>query len=267
MRVRLGFAVAAHLEPEILIIDEVLAVGDINFQRKCLGKMGEVGASGRTVLFVSHNLALVEHICNRAMYIDGGVLVMDDNVADVIKAYNTSAIEKSEYSDAYYVDRELLNDETGNKNISLTDIELLTSQYSRAVQIQTTDQVVIRLYFNAHERLMSPAFVVSFKTSSGLELFRMSTRPISGFDTGYVQGSGYIDLKIDSLSLTSGEYLVDVRIARENTEWIRRYENVVKIYISPKDVYQSGTALDNSRGYFVLPHEWSIKQEQPPRDV
>ncbi|MBZ0246745.1 MAG: ABC transporter ATP-binding protein, partial [Cyclobacteriaceae bacterium] len=80
MKVRLGFAVAAHLEPEILIVDEVLSVGDIGFQRKCLGKMNEVASSGRTVLFVSHNMAAVENLCTAGCLLDHGEMSIQGNV-------------------------------------------------------------------------------------------------------------------------------------------------------------------------------------------
>ncbi len=87
MYVRLAFAVAAHLEPEILLIDEVLAVGDAEFQRKCLGKMQEVSEGGRTVVFVSHNMAAVQRLCSRAFVIDKGRLAMQGSVTDAVAAY------------------------------------------------------------------------------------------------------------------------------------------------------------------------------------
>jgi lipopolysaccharide transport system ATP-binding protein len=87
MAVRLAFSVAAHLEAEILFIDEVLAVGDASFQKKCLGKMGEVGQGGRTVIFVSHNLGLISTLCQRCLYIDHGKLVDDGPAAPVVKQY------------------------------------------------------------------------------------------------------------------------------------------------------------------------------------
>ena len=87
MFVRLAFAVAAHLEPEILIVDEVLAVGDASFQKKCLGKMGDFAEGGRTVLFVSHNMSAVRRLCTRALLLDGGVAVEDGLVGEVINRY------------------------------------------------------------------------------------------------------------------------------------------------------------------------------------
>lgn len=102
MRVRLAFAVAAHLEPEILIIDEVLAVGDAGFQKKCLGKMEDAGQDGRTVLFVSHNLPAVTRLCSRAILLREGGLIMDASATDVVAHY--LAEEKKAQSEKYWYD-------------------------------------------------------------------------------------------------------------------------------------------------------------------
>lgn len=93
MYVRLAFGVAAHLEPEILIVDEVLSVGDAAFQRKCLGKMGDVASTGRTVLFVSHNMAAVTQLCTRALLLDNGSVAMDGQPHEVVGAYLSRGVE------------------------------------------------------------------------------------------------------------------------------------------------------------------------------
>src|SRR5262249_5748003 len=87
MYVRLAFAVAAHLEPEILIVDEVLAVGDAMFQEKCMGSMQQTASSGRTILFVSHNMASIQQLCSRALLLKGGQLVLDGPARDVVRDY------------------------------------------------------------------------------------------------------------------------------------------------------------------------------------
>src|SRR5213076_1475453 len=91
MYVRLAFAVAAHLDPEILIVDEVLAVGDAEFQKKCLGKMGEVARGGRTVLFVSHNMGAVQNLCHRVVLLERGRVRMIGAPAEAIQSYMTSS--------------------------------------------------------------------------------------------------------------------------------------------------------------------------------
>jgi hypothetical protein len=90
MYVRLAFAVAAHLEPEILLVDEVLAVGDIKFQKKCLGKMGDVAKAGRTVVLVSHQMNQIRRLCNRAVWMDRGGVRRDGNTSEVLGAYETA---------------------------------------------------------------------------------------------------------------------------------------------------------------------------------
>ncbi len=92
MQARLAFAVAAHLEPDILVVDEVLAVGDIGFQKKCLGKMGDVSRQGRTVLFVSHNMAAIESLCKSCLLLAGGVLVAQGTSSEIVHRYITSEI-------------------------------------------------------------------------------------------------------------------------------------------------------------------------------
>jgi len=95
MQVRLGFSVAAHLEPEILLVDEVLAVGDVEFQKKCLGKMGEVAKGGRTVLFVSHNMLSIQNLCTRGILLESGRIAMQGNITDVINKYLDLGSEKT----------------------------------------------------------------------------------------------------------------------------------------------------------------------------
>ena len=97
MYMRLAFSVAAHLDPEVLIVDEVLAVGDMMFQQKCLGKMDEFGRSGRTVLFVSHNLGSLAQICKRGLLLDGGKLIAEGGIDETINKYLSLARSQKQY--------------------------------------------------------------------------------------------------------------------------------------------------------------------------
>jgi len=125
MYVRLAFAVAAHLEPEILVVDEVLAVGDAEFQKKCLGKMGEVASEGRTVLFVSHNMGAVEQLCSSGILLEQGKLTLSSNsIKEVVTKYVKPEVsfnksiwenkEKKYYSEYFYINKFYLTDEDGN---------------------------------------------------------------------------------------------------------------------------------------------------------
>ena len=134
MYVRLAFAVAAHLEPEILLVDEVLAVGDINFQKKCLGKMGDVARAGRTVVLVSHQLNQIRRLCHRVVWVDDGSIRLNGNTHEVVSAYE-AAMDRGESSDARqgqrqsykarFVKWEVANRGAGNPHM-LTDLHPVT---------------------------------------------------------------------------------------------------------------------------------------------
>jgi lipopolysaccharide transport system ATP-binding protein len=145
MYVRLAFAVAAHLEPEILLVDEVLAVGDIKFQKKCLGKMGEVARAGRTVVLVSHQLNQIRRLCHRAIWVDGGMIRQDGLTAEVTSAYESAMSspermtegreEKAAYK-ARFVRWEILGDEAEAKH-----------------SISTFGPVKVRFYLDVREHM------------------------------------------------------------------------------------------------------------------
>jgi len=141
MYLRLAFAVAAHLEPEILIVDEVLAVGDAAFQQKCLGKMEEIGSSGRTVLFVSHNMPAVTRICERALRLEGGKLVEDGVAATVVASYLAAGRDGS-------AERVWDGDGPGGPNVRLRSVRVVdeSGQASHAVDVRRA--VGVRLEFD-----------------------------------------------------------------------------------------------------------------------
>jgi lipopolysaccharide transport system ATP-binding protein len=146
MLVRLGFAVAAHLEPEILIVDEVLAVGDIEFQNKCLGKMDEVSKSGRTIIFVSHNMQAVSQLCSKAILLEKGTIVYDGFVQEAVKRYLADAVVVSEPA----IDYSNYTERRGNGKIQINRIELFNKGVLNN-QFLIGDDVCIRLYLRSKE--------------------------------------------------------------------------------------------------------------------
>ena len=124
MRVRLGFSIAAHLDPDILIIDEVLAVGDINFQKKCLDKMNEITKSGRTVLFVSHNMAAIKQLCKKAILIDNGLLIANGDANEMVELYRSTLLSETHRQRignglAYVLNAYFMQDEKIVKDVGL----------------------------------------------------------------------------------------------------------------------------------------------------
>ena len=155
MRLRLGFAVAAHLEPDVLLVDEVLAVGDAGFQKKCLGAMSHLHDGGRTVLFVSHNLAAVEHLCPRTIWVDSGRIRQDGESRKVIQAYlETFADAQGTGADLTHVDCR-----KGSGRIAVHafgtpgPLRGCRSQWSAPVT-----RSIIRLHYRAHKRIQEPYF-------------------------------------------------------------------------------------------------------------
>ncbi len=135
MYVRLAFAVAAHLEPEILVVDEVLAVGDARFQQKCLGKMGDVSQSGRTVLFVSHNMTAISGLCTRAIWLDAGQVKQDGPVKETVAQYLTAALESSlsrQWADA---------DAPATDKVRLTAVRVVPQQPTDLLATDTPFQI------------------------------------------------------------------------------------------------------------------------------
>jgi lipopolysaccharide transport system ATP-binding protein len=162
MYVRLAFGVAAHLEPEILIVDEVLAVGDAEFQRKCLGKMHDVAGLGRTVLFVSHNMAAVERLCTRALFLDGGNVKTDGSVRHVLGQYLSRAeIEVLEYipepdpTRIAELRRITLSDQNGHplRQITTADAPILNIEV-----VIRKGRPDLRLAFALYDALQTPIF-------------------------------------------------------------------------------------------------------------
>jgi hypothetical protein len=138
MYVRLAFAVAAHLEPEILLVDEVLAVGDINFQKKCLGKMGDVARAGRTVVLVSHQMNQIRRLCHRVIWVDGGVVRQDGSPDGVVNAYEAAMSRNAEiplgsrtgdHGRGYFTGWEIVNPENASPN-SLAAVGPVTVQFT-----------------------------------------------------------------------------------------------------------------------------------------
>ena len=206
MYVRLAFAVAAHLEPEILLVDEVLAVGDVEFQRKCLGKMHEVAGHGRTVIFVSHNMGAIQRLCTRAMLIDSGRLALDGPPAEVVAAY---------------LDRAAPEQSTGRMQVP-TDVARIGTGEARLREIAVTDlggQPVLGLHlgqpfrvsvvFEVFEPIGDAVVEIGISPFGGDRIATVQSvdgeRPLLSFEPGTRQVHADIET-----TLLPGEFALDV---------------------------------------------------------
>jgi len=202
MRLRLGFAVAANLESDILLVDEVLAVGDGEFQRKCLQAMGDLHTTGRTVLFVSHNLAAVESLCTRAIWIDRGHVREDGPPKEVIQSYMSTFVRSEESTS----DLREVPDRHGSGDIRFTRIEFLDADAHAPASVRSGDSFVVRLGFVARREIVQPIFGLEVHTSLGTMIAQIHTYN-SGYDIPLLApGPGHIDVRIDDLNLLPGSY-------------------------------------------------------------
>lgn len=207
MRVRLGFAVAAHLEPEILLIDEVLAVGDAEFQKKCLGKMGDVAKEGRTVLFVSHNMGAIQNLCQRAFLLENGGISMEGEVEGVVRHYLHNL--KSNLDERRSLSEVPRSGELGTR-LRFTGCKILNSDgvETRTLRMGEPFSVLIRAV--ALENLSNVSFVVGIDNRIGARITTVASE-----ETGNLyncEASEEIELiaRFDDLILNSGEYAVTI---------------------------------------------------------
>ena len=166
MAVRLAFAVMAHLEPEILVIDEVLAVGDAEFQRKCLNKMSNVGKDGKTVLFVSHNMAAITRLCDRGLLLKGGRIIQDGSAAEIVHSHVTAGGLMTSWRE--WLD---IEEAPGDDSVRLRRVGIVSETGVAAGQINAHDQIGIQMVFDVLEegQVLNPYVTVVSET--GIDLF------------------------------------------------------------------------------------------------
>ncbi|CAG0974295.1 Teichoic acids export ATP-binding protein TagH [Anaerolineae bacterium] len=264
MGLRLGFAVAAHLEPEILIVDEVLAVGDAAFQKKCLGKMGEVAGEGRTVLFVSHNMVAVQSLCQRAVVLSNGEVVQTGTTDDMIRFYLATA--DSPPKDIALKER---LDRTGSGLARITNLELLDRDLRCVDIVRSGDNVLFRVgYVLAPEtKNLHGVFVfVRLDDQFGRSIFTV-TNQFTGEDFGLVPLQGAFLCSVPRLPLVAGRYRARVSIFQDSTR-LDTVENAVEFDVANSDVYGTRRVPSNRKhGVIWVDHSWTFEHSEPNRSM
>ncbi len=257
MRLRLGFAVAAHLSSDVLLVDEVLAVGDAEFQKKCLDSMEGLSASGRTVLFVSHNMAAVENLCSRCIWIDGGTLKADGDARTVVGQYMKTFAQSSSGS----VKLEHIESRNGNGEAKFIGLDFLDPAGGIVNVIRSADKLTIRLYYHAYQRLRELLIGINILTEYG-SLVAASNNEVTGDRIPIAEpGEGYADFEIDTLYLLPGRYYLSLWLGRwENLQDVLK--NCISFDVEPSDYYGSGKGIDNRHGILFLPSRWKMYPSQ-----
>ena len=251
MYVRLAFAVAAHLEPEILLIDEVLAVGDIAFQKKCLGKMGDVARDGRTILFVSHNMAAVAGLCSGAHMLAQSRLVCSGNTSDVIAAY-LSSFQLS--SRATLIDR---RDRKGNGKLTFTDVEFLSETGTPNEIIQSGRDVQFSVGYKSLETQRNVEVSVELFAQSGQCMLIMNSEMVGvAFDS--IPSTGRFTCRIERFPLSPGQYHLTLfcRVNGSIADWV---QHAALVIVEGGDFYGTGRLPPSSHGGFLVAQDWNIE--------
>ena len=206
MNARLGFSIAAHLDPDVLLIDEVLSVGDARFQEQCLIRMRALRAAGVPLVFVSHNLVAVLDLCTRAVVVDHGRVMFDGEPAAAIQEYRSARWASSDARPA---------DDGSNSGMCIRGVRMLDERARSLQAIATWSSVTIRVFYEARRPIEGPHFAVDIFRGDGVYCYGTNTR-IDRHEFGTVAGQGYIDLSIPRLWLLPGCYSLSVGILDAN---------------------------------------------------
>ena len=263
MYVRLAFSVAANLRPEILIVDEVLAVGDVAFQQKCLGKMAEACSQSRTVIFVSHNLAAVEALCNRAVVLQQGAIVFDGTSKEAVQYYlRTLSSESSTDNSTWRTDLRSAPSRPAKYRPWLKRLELYSANGDPLTgSLPVGAPFTAKIYFHLEEPCNSFEAHIGFNTSRGQ---RIATA-YSAFEPDRISGERSGDqvfvCNISSLALVPGEYKLTLGLAICNN-LVDLVEDATRLHILKADYYGTGVLLDESAGFYLLPNRWSLVEDR-----
>lgn len=249
MYVRLAFAVAAYLEPEILIVDEVLAVGDMAFQRKCIGRMKEVGQTGRTVLFVSHNLAAVESLCTRAILLDKGLVAADDSVPTVIAEYRRRVIGV-EVRGALVFDP----NGPGRNTPVLRSAELRGEDDDKTNFVPLGGKFRLRIQFDVPHVIEFPLIGVGIDDSMGQRILTLHT-PQNDRTIKQISGRRDVECVVHQFPLAPGDYWIklEVAVGGSSVDVVER-----ALHFSVVDGEAFGQGRGFTRGLCVSPSAWSV---------
>jgi lipopolysaccharide transport system ATP-binding protein len=254
MRMRLGFSVAAHLSTDVLFVDEVLAVGDVGFQKKCLGTMRELGDGGRTVVFVSHNTAAVENLCKRTIWIADGQVKEDGDTRDVIRAYLKSfgAAETQQT-----LDLSAIKERWGTGAVRFLKMEFLNADDDGRHVVHSGDALRVRFHYECQRDIPNLHFGLRIFSNLGVLITDAHTLATGQAIPLAPKGRGSIDLEIDFLNLMPGTYFLGIW-ANSCHNYDDVLDNVAKLEVEPTDYYGTGRGVESRFGIIFLPCRWVI---------
>jgi lipopolysaccharide transport system ATP-binding protein len=258
MYVRLAFAVAAHLEPEILIIDEVLAVGDVGFQKKCLGRMGAIAKSGRTILFVSHNTAAVQNLCTRAVLLADGRVAASGDCASVMATYMGSASRARSESASLEAHRG-----AGALPI-IREITLADEQGNPTGHFFTGGGLTVRIRYDSPVPLRYPVFGIFCRSITGERLFHLQTLALYG-PIEELSPRGVATCRVPCLPLQPGRYALSFNCSTVyHARDLDSLEDALTIDVEAGDYFGTGRLPPAFNGSFLVKGTWDFAADGAP---
>ena len=253
MYVRLAFSVAAHLEPEILIVDEVLAVGDAAFQKKCLGKMKDVSGQGRTVLFVSHNMAAIQNLCNRAIYLHSGRLLSDGAVEPVIREYLNFGARNAG------VDLMSRSDRSGSGKMRFIRVEFLNDCGQPVSSFHSGASNTLRITVNklCRETLHQIIISVAIDDAYGQRITHVSNESTQQTIASFNSDQMIVDIEMPKLPLKDGQYSLTLftTASGEISDWV---QNAALLDVEAGDFFGTGKIFPDGQGSFYMLYNYKI---------
>ncbi len=253
MYVRLAFAVAAHLEPEILVVDEVLAVGDATFQRKCLGQMSAAARSGRTVLVVSHNMAAIQSLCDTVVVLEKGEVVHIGGTQSGIARYMSDA-QSSEGAD---ID---LSEHAARRQGCqplLRRVRFLNAEGKPMLRFQAGETIQIELTVHPSRTLMQPQFGIGVDDSTGLRICSWCTY-LSKSELPKLTRSVKVICRVDKVPLVPGKYVLSLSVGTPHELLLDALDHAVSLEIERADFFGNGKIHDSGLGRCLVASEWSV---------
>jgi lipopolysaccharide transport system ATP-binding protein len=261
MFMRLAFAVNIHVDPEILLVDEVLAVGDAAFQRKCLQQIESLCRQGVTVFFVSHALDTVRALCSRALWLERGQLILDGPADSVVAHYLDRAGGPASNKLAALSGLRSEN-RWGNRRVEVVQLRFLNERGDEPQAFSTGDRFVIRIDFIAHQEVEAPVFGLGFYRADGVHVSGPNTG-FAGFEVGRINGSGAIRYVAPELPLLEGLYQVSVAVVnRTDTETFDYHDRAYNFR-----VINSRGRVTESYGLVTLRGQWELVTEREPTAI
>ena len=245
MYVRLAFAVAINVDPQLLIVDEILAVGDVSFQRRCMEKFVEFRNEGRTIVLVTHDMGSIKNLCDRAIWLEHGKVVDAGDPSDLVEAYTERMLGADSRSADGSVRR-------GSGEIRITSVEMFTGGNTNPVKrCRTSDSVLLRLHYEASKTIPQPVFGIEIESLGGATITSPNTRDV-GMVPPTISGTGTVEIAIPRIDLLPGTYDLHTSITDFNRAVV--YDNLhlaLRFDVMTGKPYETG-------GVITMRPEWNV---------